>query len=226
MQAPRGGPAWRQKREEEEEKEEALRGLCVHHPQPKRGCTGQRTVHAAPGVAPGSSRRPGGALSSDRLFSSHSGRRSPSRTVTPVDIYLQGFCPWRCLFAPVSPLGISPGFSDQEPSQSLPLSAPGLSSASTPAPSRCALLSEPPSLRSLTHWLLPPSRPSVGPSPLSPSLPTPSPRGREAPPETGAEAAGPDASHANPPPPTHCRGPSVSRQASPLPSPSQGPCMF
>lgn len=52
-----------------------------------------------------------GALSSDRLFSSHSGRRSPSGAVNslPRVFASQGSHPWRRLFAPVSPLGYPRG---------------------------------------------------------------------------------------------------------------------
>lgn len=163
-----------------------------------------------------------GPLSSDSLLS---GRRSPSEPVnlprgsaSPVP-FPEGAGPWFSLA--VSPRGpLASGALCH-----CLLGAPGLASASIPTPSGGALLSESPSLRSLTHWLLPPSRPSVGPSPWNPSLPTPSPPGREAPPETGAEAAGPDVSHANTPLPNTLPGdPSLPARGSPHPpARSQGP---
>ena len=165
-----------------------------------------------------------GALSSDSLFAPRSGRRSPSGAVNSLPrVFASRVSAPGGVSLPPCPLWLSPGFSGQGRSPSLPLSAGaagvcvgGLALASTPALSRGALLS----LAQVSNALAPaPSRPSVGPSPLGPSLPTPSPRGREAPPETGAEAAGPDASHANPPPPTHCPGTLgvPARFSSPLP---------
>lgn len=158
-----------------------------------------------------------GALSSDRLFSSHSGRRSPSgavymppRVSAPEGVSLP-LCPhW----------GYPRGSLARGVLRHCP-SALGscLGFHARPLPLRLALCV---SLAQVSNALAPAPLASLcGSLPLESLPPHPIPRGREAPPETGAEAAGPDASHANPPPNTHTlpRDPRCPGTLLPSPSP-------
>lgn len=196
VQAPSRGPTRLQQREEEE-KEEALQVLCPHRPQPRIGHPRPDTSRAAPGVAPGSPRRPGGRCPltvCPRPTLSRALRLGwvnlswgslPPRASDPGGVSLPRLYPGLSggdLAGGVLSLCLSELWAVPRPLHPPPLTAPR--SRRLPRPGLQHADSRPPRI--------PPWVPPLG------SLPPPV-GGREAPPRTGAEAAGPDASHARSP---------------------------